>query len=253
MQSMTGYGIEYADIQGEKFVCIIKSLNSKYLDIFFDLPDEIIPLEPKMKKEIKKRINRGKIEVIIRKQSRSKPIISFIFRIRNEEKLKDEIFSLFLSALAKLVESREEEGEAIKEEIEDRIKKLKNIISEIEIIHRNFPSIIKNNLKERLNQIKEELGIQDIPESVIDSAGVVHIVRKADISEEISRIKAHINSFEEELKGDGDGRKLMFISQEILREFNTIGSKSLDIKISEKVIEAKMEIERIREQLHNIE
>jgi Uncharacterized stress-induced protein len=78
-------------------------------------------------------------------------------------------------------------------------------------------------------------------------------VRKADISEEISRIKAHINSFEEELKGDGDGRKLMFISQEILREFNTIGSKSLDIKISEKVIEAKMEIERIREQLHNIE
>jgi uncharacterized protein (TIGR00255 family) len=151
------------------------------------------------------------------------------------------------------VESREEEGEAIKEEIEDRIKKLKDIISEIEIIHRNFPSIIKSNLNERINQIKEELGIQDIPESVIDSAGVVHIVRKADISEEISRIKAHINSFEEELKGDGDGRKLMFISQEILREFNTIGSKSLDIKISEKVIEAKMEIERIREQLHNIE
>lgn len=253
MQSMTGYGIEYADIMGEKFMCMIKSLNSKFLDIFFDIPNEIVSIEPKMRKEIRKRINRGKIEVIIKRQSKTKSILGLFFKPRDEEKFKDEIFSLFMSALTKLIQSREDEGESIREDIQQRIDRLKEIISDIEILHKNFPILVKNTLKERINQIKDELGLKDIPDNIIDSAGVVHIVRKADISEEITRIKSHLTNFEDELNGDGDGKKLTFISQELLREFNTIGSKSLDLKIIEKVIEGKLEVERIREQLYNVE
>ncbi len=242
---MTGYGIEYSFSGGKKVVCWIKSLNHRFLEIYFDIPYEFSHLEQKMRGEIRKRVKRGKIEVFIRTE-RITPIL-FPFR-----KGRD-IMSIFLSSLYKFEESREKEGEIIKSDLFQRMERLKDLISEIEKLHQNFPRYVKQMLVERISQIKGEIGIYDIPEELIDKAGVIHIVRKADISEEIARVSGHINAFEDELEREGDGKKLMFIAQEILRELNTMGAKASDIKIQEKVIEAKLEVERIREQLYNVE
>lgn len=246
MKSMTGYGIEYSFVGGKKISCWIKSVNSKYLEIYFDIPAEHISAEPDMRREIRKRVKRGKVEVFIREEKTRFPI-SFR-RIKAED-----IFSLFQSALTKFEESREDEGQVIAQDLLQRINKIREFVSDIENLHASFPEKVKAILKERIQQIAVEMGMENIPEDVIDKAGVVHIVRRADISEEITRIKSHIDSFEDEVEREGDGKKLMFIAQEVLRELNTMGAKSLDIRISEKVIEAKLEIERIREQLHNVE
>lgn len=243
---MTGYGIDYAVLGGLKVSCWIKSVNSRFLDIFFDIPPEHIGLEPDMSREIRKRVRRGRVEVFIRKE-RSR----FVLPLKKER--SEEVFRVFLSALLKFEESRKREGEIIAQDLLQRIGKIREIVDDISSFHSTFPERIRAMLRERINQLSVELKVDDIPDDMIDKAGVVHIVRKADIAEEIVRIKAHVDAFEEELEGEGDGKKLSFIAQELLREFNTLGMKSHDVRISEKVIEAKLEIERIREQLHNVE
>ncbi len=246
MKSMTGYGIEYAVIGKKKLSCWIKSVNSRFLEIYFDIPPEYIGIEPDMRKEIRKRVKRGKIEIFIREEKSKLP-----FSIR---KIKaEDILRVFHSALIKFEDSRDKEGYSIMHDLLQRINKIRDLIGDIEILHSSFPEKVRSILKERLKQISLEIGVEEIPEDMVDKAGVVHIVRKADISEEITRVKTHIESFEDEIEREGDGKKLMFIAQEILREFNTIGAKSLDSRITEKVIEAKLEIERIREQLYNVE
>lgn len=246
MKSMTGYGIEYAVIGKKKLSCWIKSVNSRFLEIYFDIPPEYIRIEPDMREEIRKRMKRGKVEVFIREEKSQLPF--FIRRIKAED-----VLQIFRSALIKFEESRDKEGYFIMQDLFQRINRIKDLIGDIEILHSSFPEKVRTILKERLKQISLEIGIEEIPDDMVDKAGVVHIVRKVDISEEISRVKTHVESFEDELEGEGDGKKLMFIAQEILREFNTIGAKSIDSRITEKVIEAKLEIERIREQLYNVE
>lgn len=243
---MTGYGIEYSLIGGKKIGCWIKTLNSKFLEIYFNIPSAYFDLEPAMRKEIQKRIKRGKVEVFIREEKDR-----FLFSLRRVK--SEDVFSVFLSALMKLEESREKEGEFIRHDLLQRISRIKEITDEIEAMHSQFPEKIRAILKERVQQVALEIGMGDIPQDIIDKAGVVHIIRKSDIAEEILRIRAHIEAFEEEVQGEGDGKKLMFVAQELLREFNTIGTKSIDTRISEKVIEGKLEIERIREQLYNVE
>lgn len=243
---MTGYGIEYTIAGTRKVTCWIKSVNSRFLEIYFDTPPEYIGIEPDMRKEIRKRVKRGKIEVFIREEKTKFP---FLLRKTKTEN----VFRLFQSALIKFEESRDKEGQLIMQDLLQRINKIRDLISDIEILHISFPQKVKEILKERLQQISAEIGIEGIPDELIDKAGVIHIVRKADISEEITRVKIHAESFEDEIEREGDGKKLMFIAQEILRELNTMGAKSLDPRISEKIIEAKLELERIREQLYNVE
>ena len=279
MKSMTGYGIEYGFFRGRRVMCWIKSLNHKFLEIYFNLPYELISLEPKMRNEIKRRVKRGKVEVNFRMEKK-RGIFSLIYSLipfwgDSEERVMD----IFLSALYKFEEAREREGELIKDDIIHRIDNLKTIISDIQILHEKFPEHVRKVIRERVFQVFEELHMGDrakeflresggeksggsssgeeggifLSGNIIDEAGVIHIVRKSDISEEITRATIHISAFEEELERDGDGKKLMFLAQEILRELNTMGAKTLDAAISEKVIEAKLEIERIREQLYNVE
>lgn len=253
MQSMTGYGMEYGFVSGRKIVCIIKSYNSRFFEMFLDIPYEFSHVEPRIKMEIKKRVKRGKIEVIVRKEPEPRLKFFHLFSKKTSKGGEEEFFYIFLSCLQKFIDSRAEEGQRIKDDIKERLERLKELTAEVEQLHKRFPQYVKSVLKERVNQIAEEIGIGEIPDNIIDLAGVVHIVRKSDISEEITRIKSHLASFEEELQREGDGKKLLFISQEILREINTLGSKSTDINIIEKVIDMKLEIERIREQLYNVE
>jgi len=261
MKSMTGYGIEYGFVRGRHIVCWIKSLNHRFLEVYFNLPAEFISLEPRMRSEIKRRVKRGKIEVNMKIEKKRGFLPSLFYSIFNlsQGNEEDDIMNIFLSALYKFEESREKEGDFIKDELFRRIENLKLIVSEIQELHKSFPERIREVLRERALQIFDELDMgeksKDVLQksNIIDEAGVIHIIRKSDISEEISRVSIHFSNFEDELSKEGDGKKLMFIAQEILREFNTMGTKTLDIRISEKVIEAKLEVERIREQLYNVE
>ncbi len=247
MVSMTGYGIDYGSYGGRRIVCWIKSLNHRLLEIFFDIPPEIVQLEPIMRGEIRRRVKRGRIEVSIKIEGRK--FWSSLFPKHYDR----HVLNVFHSALRKFDESRQAEGEAIREEISQRISRIKEILAEIQNFHQDFPVKVREILKGRIIEIASEMGLGSVPEDLIDKAGVVHIIRKSDISEEISRVMIHISNFEYEIEREGDGKKLLFILQEIFREFNTMGSKTLDIRVSAKVIEAKLEIERIKEQLNNVE
>ncbi len=163
---------------------------------------------------------------------------------------EEALCSCFEALLSKLNQEREREGELIKQDLLDRLEKISAAVAEIE---QRWPAVIKKHeetLREKVNKVTQA--------SSIDEARILQelalYMERIDIAEEISRLKGHIGHFGQTLDSPGEmGRKLDFIIQEMVREANTIGSKSNDLYTSERVIQIKVEIEKMREQVQNVE
>lgn len=292
IKSMTSFGRAQGDENSKlSFSIEMKSVNHRYLDINIRMPKAMISLEEKIRNMISKRLNRGKVDVFINyknyENTTSQPVLNInlargyfeclkkiqdelhitdditttkiarfpdvITVVEQEENLEDisnEIFPLINNALNLMEQMRIREGEKLKEDILFKIEHIYNIVLKIEKLSEKIPSNYKNKLEERLRELLDDV---EIDENRI-ALEVAIISDKSAIDEEIIRLKSHLSQFKDTLELDeAIGRKLDFIIQEMNREANTIASKSIDIDMTNCVIEIKNTIEKIREQVQNIE
>jgi len=289
---MTSFGRSNSE-EGKKrvFTVEMKSVNSRYLDVNIRMPKSIISLEEEIRKMISNSLNRGKVDVFINiknynegagvpkvdinlaqgylqclKEIEEKLNIKndisvmqiarfpeVITMIEEEDKIDEiweELKPLISSSLDMMINMREVEGEKLKEDILIKINQIEDLVSKVEEFADSIPKVFKQKLEERL---KDLLGNVEVDENRI-ATEVCILADKATVDEEIIRLNSHINQVRETLKlNEPIGRKLDFIVQEMNRETNTIGSKSSDIKMTNIVIDIKNILEKIREQVQNIE
>ena len=292
IRSMTSFGRSNSE-EGKKrvFTVEMKSVNSRYLDVNIRMPKSIISLEEEIRKMISNSLNRGKVDVFINiknynegagvpkvdinlaqgylqclKEIEEKVNIKndisvmqiarfpeVITMIEEEDKIDEiweELKPLISSSLDMMINMREVEGEKLKEDILIKINQIEELVSKVEEFADSIPKVFKQKLEERL---KDLLGNVEVDENRI-ATEVCILADKATVDEEIIRLNSHINQVRETLKlNEPIGRKLDFIVQEMNRETNTIGSKSSDIKMTNIVIDIKNILEKIREQVQNIE
>lgn len=288
MHSMTGYAAKSAEFDDYTLFVKIKSLNNKFLETKFRLPSYFEHLEEKLKQVLKRFVKRGMIESVIKVTAKEhvglscitsmlstyyntikelEARLSLCFDVSLSELLalhnlfhpNDEpdyihipdetVIGVYSDTLETLQKFRSVEGENTKRELSDHIEKMK---ASIQRIATRCPSIIEK-YKE---QLKEKIG--ELMEDKVDDARLMMEIgiyaSKLDISEEVSRINGHLGRMKKTLGSDGVcGRELDFIAQEINREINTIGSKVPDYPVSEEVIRVKLCLEKIKEQVRNIE
>ena len=292
IRSMTSFGRSSSE-EGEKrvFTVEMKSVNSRYLDINIRMPKTLISLEEEIRKMISNPLNRGKVDVFINlknyndgsgipkvdinlaqgyleclKEIETKlgvkndisvmQIARFpevITVVEEEDKIEEvwkELKPLINDSLEMMIGMREVEGNKLKEDILSKISVIEELVSKVEEFADTIPKAFKMKLEER---VKELLGNVEIDENRI-AMEVCMLADKATVDEEIIRLRSHINQVRETLNlNDPIGRKLDFIVQEMNRETNTIGSKSSDIQMTNIVIDIKNILEKIREQVQNIE
>ena len=289
--SMTGFGrCEMAD-EDQKISVEIRSVNSRYLDLGLKMPRRCAQFESNIRELLKKKLSRGKVDVFVTIETFSNKSIALnydqglaaeymkIFSTMSEQfgipndvtamslaKLPevittiqaegdDEAFGLLLSsavsgAADRLVEQRAKEGEALKTDIISKLDNMSMCVSRIEARSPEIVEAYSRKLREKLLPL---IADGSIDEGRIASEVVIY-ADKVCVDEEIVRLKSHINAMKDTLiKGGAAGRKLDFLAQEMNREANTILSKSGDIDISDTAISLKTDIEKIREQVQNIE
>ena len=285
--SMTGYGKSELNLQNANFTIEVRSLNSKQIDANVKMSSIYRDKEIGLRKLLSEKLQRGKIELSIwREKSESssnyilntevaKDYFSQIKELNNSLDLEiKELMSSILkmpdvlvkgdekgdknewkeiekgvnSAIDNLLKFRLDEGSKLELDITSRIDKLTTLLSEIAPFAKNRINKIKESLSEKLT----ELDSKNIDENRFEQE-LIYYLEKQDITEEQVRLSAHLNYFLETMKTDvPNGKKLGFISQEIGREINTIGSKSSDAEMQKIVVQMKDELEKIKEQLLNL-
>lgn len=291
LKSMTGYGrAEYA-VGEDKIVVEVKSSNHRYLDISLRIPQKCFVLESGIKRFVLARLTRGRIELSIQFESEEQEEQNLELNIplarryclllkQLKENLqlpeeitldqiltqKDVIVSQttnqsqvyewemlkipISSAIDELVRMRGVEGLQLKEDFLSRLNKIELLLDQIKHISDSAFEDHQKSLSEKIQALCKNI---EIDESRL-AQEVAYLVEKSDISEELVRVKSHLIQFKEWLDSeDAVGRRLDFLIQEIHREVNTTGSKSYRAEVSLKVVEIKNELERIREQVQNIE
>lgn len=290
--SMTGFGRYQSDESSENFLSIeIKSVNNRYLDINVRLPKFMFALEEEVRKLIKARLNRGKVDVFINYKSYngagSSPkldidlakkyylclrelsdslqitdditvskLAKFPDVINIEEKEEDlekillELSPLVDKSLDMLIELRNNEGEKLKEDILIKLSDIEKDVKYIEEISKDSPKNYKKRLEDRLLELTHGIAISE--ERIATEIAI--FADKVSVDEEIIRMYSHISQVRANLNSDVPiGRKLDFIIQEMNRETNTMGSKANDMNMTNTVINIKNTLEKIREQVQNIE
>lgn len=291
IRSMTGFGRFEVSLDERKVSVEIKSVNHRYLELGIKLPKKLNFLESRIRSEIKKYVERGKVDLFITYENHGEgnecirynstlakeyfeaySQVSSDLNIENDVKTshimrspdvitveaedddEDIIESLVVRAVdgaAKmLVESRREEGERLKD---DLIVKLDQMLTGVEFIEKKSPQIAIE-YREKINEkVHELLDDNQIDESRI-AQEVVLFADKICVDEEIVRLYSHIKGMKDVIKTGGTiGRRLDFIAQEMNREANTTLSKTTDAEISDVAIDLKTNIEKVREQIQNIE
>ena len=291
IRSMTGFGRYEISENNRKITVEIKSVNHRYLDINIRMPKKLYRFENNIRHIIKNMLERGKVDVFISYEDYSEGSmclkynegvakeyfdtitkISQMFGLLNdatatyiakcpevvvmeeqavsEDELEKLVSDTVNGALVELVKAREKEGEHLRGNLFEKTKIMQDIV---EMIKEKSPQILKEYKAKLEEKVKELLLNSTIDESRI-AAEVTLYADKVCVDEEIVRLLSHINSMNVNLQnGDRVGRKLDFIAQEMIREANTILSKTSDIEINNKGIELKNTIEEIREQVQNIE
>jgi len=281
--SMTGFGKSETKFQRKKLNVEIRSLNSKNIDLNFRIPNKYREIESKIRTKINGELSRGKIDLLInidlQDEDKVSSLNSIVIKkyINELKKISDSSESELLKMAIRLPESIKIEKEDISKEEKKILFKIIDIaiiklnqyrISEGKSIEKDFKSRVKNihklvksidklapERKERIRKKIEELSKQNLKE--IDNRRmeqeIFYFIEKLDINEEIVRLKSNLKYFEKIMSEKSpNGKKLTFISQEIGREINTLGSKANDEKIQKIVVEMKDELEKIKEQLLNV-
>ncbi len=290
MRSMTGYGRATAAIDGFTLTVQVSSVNRKTLDLTVSMPEEWESLEPLVTELVRNYASRGKVHVDIeltgektamaaswdeaaamealerlesfaaRVGATFQPTAELLWQVANAQKRATEIPAVeaaqpvvsatITSALRAFAAMRAKEGESL---LVDFIKRNETLHRYVEAVAARAPQVPANYREQLMKRLREaglELDLND--ERVLREIAL--FADRCDVSEEITRLRSHFDQFATLLKSEGEiGRKSEFLLQEIAREVNTIGSKANDLTIARAVIELKNELERVREQMANVE
>lgn len=293
IRSMTGFGRgEYTD-EKRSIICEIKSVNHRFCEINVKLPRRYQFAEEKIKARVKESVQRGKIEVSftcdeltmedqkirlntdaarkyyeslsmlkseipglageidLRLLSSMPEVLKVVPQAEDEEEILRSLFSALDAALGSYDAMRSTEGAKLAEDILSRGKLIEDTVTEVEIRAPQLQKEYAQKIRERISELLE--GTVEVPEDRIMLEAAV-FADKANITEEIVRLRSHCAQLKNILSGrEPAGKKLDFLVQEMNREANTIGSKANDINITDKVLILKAEIEKIREQVQNLE
>jgi len=287
IRSMTAFARK--DIQGDwgTLTCEIRTVNHRYLEPSFRLPEAFRELENRFREELRKQLKRGKVDVSMRLQSAEKGAQSFeiseevaqavneaanhINRIldnpahinaldvlrwpgvlsvpeQDYSPAKDAAVSLFEQTVAELASVREREGERLRPLFEERLKTMGDLVAGV---RKRMPELIEAQekmLRDRFEKAQVELDSDRVAQEM------VMLAQKSDVAEELDRLDAHIGEVSDTLKSeDAIGRRLDFLMQELNREANTLSSKSIDAGVTRIAVDLKVLIEQMREQVQNLE
>ena len=291
IRSMTGFGREHRIIGGREILVEIRSVNSRYYEFISKLPRSYMYLEEKLKTLLKGQISRGKVEIslsICNVEGRETQVtvnptvvegyvtalreisekyglkddlsLSNVFQMTDafnvmkaevdEEEIWQAVSEVAGAALEKFVAMRETEGAKMKADILEKLANVEAMVKQAEVYSPENVVVYREKLMAKMQEV---LGSAHVDESRILLEAAI-FSEKTAIDEETVRLHSHIHQFREMLdKEDIVGRKLDFLVQELNREANTMGSKAQDIRITRLVVDIKSEIEKIREQIQNIE
>ena len=287
IQSMTGYGKAELNLENANFTIEVKSLNAKQIDVNVKMSSVYRDKEIGLRKLLSEKLQRGKIELSIWRESSAsnakyslnneliKAYFSQINQIKDdlginvneimpsllkmpevlvkgEEKVDENEWTAIAkgvdAAINNLLEFRLAEGKKLESDINNRITTLSDLLKEIAPFAKERIEKVKKNLSDKLT----ELELKNIDENRFEQE-LIYYLEKQDITEEQVRLSAHLDYFLETMKTNSlNGKKLGFITQEIGREINTIGSKSSDAVMQKIVVQMKDELEKVKEQLLNI-
>jgi uncharacterized protein (TIGR00255 family) len=288
---MTGYGRAETDHGGTKFSVELNSVNRKQSDIVVNLPRDLAELEPRIRQTINENISRGRTNVVVTFHNgqngvrnlaldadlarsyheamralqkeldapgeitistilQAPGVLRFPERAVSAEEAWPAIDRALRAALADLIKMREREGRHLAKDLIHRLKAMRKKLKEIRTLH---PEVVKRYRTALLDRLqKAGLPIATDDERLLKE--ISFFADRADISEELTRVESHLAQFAHHLrKNEPVGRTLEFITQEISRELNTLGAKANDAPISQRVVACKAELEKIREQVQNLE
>lgn len=291
IKSMTGFGRAQEIIGGRDILVEIRSVNHRYYEFSARVPRAYGYLEEKLKSHINGRISRGKVEVsvtIVNVEGKDALIevnklvaagyvsalrnantelglvddltlsqlirLPDIFSVRkaadDEELIWNEVKAVTDKAVEKFISMRETEGEKMREDVKSRLVVIEQLVAEVERLSPLSAESYRSKLYARLCEVLADKNVDE--QRIVTEAAI--FADKTAVAEETVRLKSHIRQLEEMLElNEPVGRKLDFLIQEFNREANTIGSKAQDIAITKIVVDLKSEIEKIREQIQNIE
>jgi uncharacterized protein (TIGR00255 family) len=289
IKSMTGYGIASFDSGSTKYTVEVKSLNSKFLELSLRLPKIFSEKEFQLRNECSKQIERGKVNLSINVEQANSSVkaagidtellknyynqlkavsdelnepagnllqlalgLPEVVKYDEETASEDEwkiVENTFNQAMAAFQQFRSDEGNTLEQDIKMRIG---TILQNLKLVEVEEPKRVPV-IRERLNSfLSEAAGREAVDQNRLEQE-LIYYIDKLDITEEKLRLKTHCDYFIETLKNaDANGKKLGFISQEIGREINTLGSKANDAGIQKLVVGMKEELEKIKEQLLNV-
>ena len=291
IRSMTGYGRVQGEWDGFTMAVELRSVNHRFCDLSVKLPKHLLFLEPSLKKALQKRFSRGHIDLVVQLEGSGRPLERLTLdrelaqqyhrvleQLRKELGLHEEITlshfvhyrdlirtvesnghlekqtrlaeRLVSRAIDALESARSEEGKAICKEFQSRVRGIRRSVDRIK---NRLPRVIRAYQKRLSTRIRElTKGIDLNPDRLAQEVALY--AERSDISEELTRMQSHLDRFEEMVKSqEAVGRSLDFLLQEMVREVNTIGSKGNDSVISHEVVFLKGELEKLREQVQNVE
>src|SRR5215475_13910583 len=291
MRSMTGYGRAEVVHAGRKFSVELNSVNRKQSDIVINLPRDLAELEPRIRQTINEHISRGRTnatialhggpngtrnlaldtelarsyheamhalqkelnapgEITITTILQAPGVMRFPEESLNSQDAWPPVECALRAALADLVKMREREGKHLAKDLIHRLKAIRKKLKEVRALH---PEVVKRYRTALLERIqKAGLPLPNEDERILKE--ITFFADRADVSEELTRLESHLAQFAHHLRRkEPVGRTLEFITQEIFRELNTLGAKANDAAISQRVIGCKAELEKIREQVQNLE
>ena len=287
ISSMTGFARETVATEFGVLSIELRSINHRYLETYFKLPEILRPFEVNLRDLAQNQIKRGKVEIMFRLESSgseseelvfnddlAKKVIK-LYRHANEllgtssalspselmrfpnmliattpdpEQLEAITLKTFNTALKSLIQNRQSEGSRINSVIEDRLTKIEALTKEAQALRPEAAQRLRDKLTQRLQELQVEVDQQRLEQEL------VFAIQKLDIDEETDRLASHVAAMREALqRNDAIGRRLDFLTQEFNREANTLGSKSQDAQLTAIAVELKVLIEQIREQIQNIE
>ena len=293
MESMTGHGRGTSDAQGWRFAIECASVNRKGIEIAIALPKPLASLESRVREEVQKKVRRGRVNVTVTLEAATagaavpgvvdkaaaQRALRDLQALRDELKLPGEVTlelllkspgvlknpteeppvaeTLWPALLTALIQARERMTAMRKKEgahlVADLLKRVKLLESAVKAIRARVPAVLRqrrDHLKARL----EELGVPLPSNDPSLSRELAFMAERSDITEELTRLESHFTQCREALAGsEPAGRTLDYLAQEMFREFNTLGNKAGDAAVSRRVVQSKAELDRIREQVANLE
>jgi len=292
-RSMTGFGRAQASGRRYAAEIEMRSLNNRYLKVRIHAPSSLSMLEPEMEDFIRSRLSRGAVDIwvtvtdiapaeaykidldVVRRYREFAATLANEMGIQGRldvahylalpgvvaaasgesevaDELRSAVMELLEKALSALNDMRRREGEALAKDIRARAATLSKLAARIKARVPNVVAAYRDRLHARVKELLAGSGAEIAEEDLLKEVSI--FAERSDVSEELARIDSHIKQLEEALGADEEiGRKLEFVTQELHREVNTIGSKANDAEISRAVVEAKGDVDRIREQAANLE